>query len=64
MPTLTAVRRNPWLCSYYQRLIAAGKLPKVALVAAMHKLLFAVYAVAKNRRTFEPRGKTAPGALA
>jgi transposase len=55
MPTLTAVRRNPWLCNYYQRLRASGKLPKIALVAAMHKLLFAVYAVAKNRRPFEPR---------
>jgi transposase len=55
MPTLTAVRRNPWLREHYQRLIAAGKLPKVALVAAMHKLLLAVYSVAKNRRPFEPR---------
>jgi transposase len=35
MPTLTAVRKNPWLRAYYQRLRAAGKLPKVALVAAM-----------------------------
>ena len=55
MPTLTAVRRNPWLASYYQRLRAAGKLPKVALVAAMRKLLCAVYSVAKNRRPFVPQ---------
>jgi transposase len=52
MPTLTAVRKNPWLCSYYQRLRARGKLPKVALVACMHKLLLAVYSVAKHRRPF------------
>lgn len=58
MPTLTAVQRNPWLRAYYQRLIAAGKLPKVALVASMHKLLLAVYSVAKNRRPFEPRMTT------
>jgi transposase len=55
MPTLTAVRRNPWLRAYYQRLLAAGKLPKVALVASMRKLLCAVYSVAKNRRPFVPQ---------
>jgi transposase len=52
MPTLTAVRRNPWLRAYYERLRARGKLPKVALVAAMRKLLIAVYHVAKHRRPF------------
>lgn len=55
MPTLTAVRRNPWLKVYYDRLRARGKLPKVALIAAMHKLLFAVHSVARNRRPFVPR---------
>ncbi len=52
MPTLTAVRKNPWLRAYYQRLRARGKLPKVALMACMHKLLFAIYSVAKHRRPF------------
>jgi transposase len=52
MPTLTAVRRNPWLRAHYHRLLARGKLPKVALVACMRKLLLAVYSVAKNRRPF------------
>jgi transposase len=59
MPTLTAVRKNPWLRAYYERLRAAGKLPKVALVAAMRKLLIAVYTVARNRRAFVPRLPTA-----
>jgi transposase len=54
MPTLTAVRKNPWLRAYYEHLRARGKLPKVALVACMHKLLFAVYSVAKHRRPFVP----------
>lgn len=39
MPALTAARRNPQLCAFYQRLIAKGKLPKVALTAVMRKLL-------------------------
>jgi transposase len=54
MPVLTAVRKNPWLRAYYQRLLARGKLPKVALIAAMRKLLVAIYAVAKQRRAFVP----------
>ena len=52
MPTLTAVRFNPWLRAHYQRLRARGKLPKVALMACMHKLLLAIYSVAKHRRPF------------
>ena len=55
MPTLTAVRYNAWLRSHYQRLLARGKLPKVALVACMHKLLLAIYSVAKHRRAFVPQ---------
>jgi transposase len=54
MPVLGAVRRNPWLKAFYERLIAAGKPPKLALVAAMRKLLHAVYSVAKNRKPFVP----------
>ena len=54
MPTLVAVRTNPWLRAYYDGLRARGKLPKVALIAALHKLLFAVYSVAKHRRPFVP----------
>jgi transposase len=52
MPVLGAVRRNPWLRTFYERLRAAGKPPKLALIAAMRKLLHAIYSVAKNRRTF------------
>jgi transposase len=52
MPVLVAVRLNPWLRAYYFRLRSAGKRPKVAMIATMHKLLAAVYSVAKNRRPF------------
>lgn len=54
MPTLTAVEKNPWLRAYYLRLRGRGKLPKVALIAAMRKLLVAVYVVAKRRSPFRP----------
>lgn len=52
LPTLTAVRRNPWLRAFYERLRAAGKPAKLALIAAMRKLLHAVYTTAKHRRPF------------
>ncbi len=55
MPTLTAVRKNPWLKAYYEGLRARGKLPKVALIAAMRKLLIAVHWVASHRRAFNSR---------
>jgi len=55
MPALSAIQHNPWIRAYYTGLVARGKLKKVAIVAAMRKLLIAVYAVAKTRRPFEPR---------
>lgn len=62
MPTLVATKRNPWLRAYYQRLVSRGKPRKVAVVAAMRKLLTAIYSVAKSRRPFVPRiEQAAPG---
>jgi transposase len=58
MPVLTAVRRNAWLGACYERLRAAGKPAKLALVAALRKLMHAVYSVAKHRKPFELRLKT------
>jgi len=55
MPTLAAVSRcNPWLQAFYRRLIARGKPHMVALVAAMRKLILAIYSVAKHGRAFVP----------
>ena len=42
MPVLVGIRLNPWLRTYYLRLRSAGKRPKVAIIAAMHKLLTAI----------------------
>lgn len=60
MPTLTAVLRNSWLRAFYERLLAAGKPAKVALVASMRKLVTAIYSVAKNRKPFVPRLPATP----
>lgn len=55
MPTLRAVTCNPWLKAFYDRLVAAGKPKKLAMVAAMRKLLAAMLSVAKHRTPFVPR---------
>ena len=39
MATLVATRFNPRIKAFYQRLLANGKVKKVALTAAMRKLI-------------------------
>ncbi len=48
MAALTAARCNPAIRSFYQRLVAAGKLKKVALIACMRKLITHVNAIVRN----------------
>jgi transposase len=52
MATLSAVRHDLRLKTFYQRLIAAGKPKKVALVAAMRKLLTIINAVFRSGETY------------
>ena len=48
MATLAATRFNPVIRVFYQRLLAAGKPKKVALVACMRKLLTILNAIVKS----------------
>lgn len=48
MAALVATRFNPTLKAFYQRLIAAGKLKKVALTAVMRKLIVLLNHLLKN----------------
>jgi len=55
MATLTATRHNPRIKDFYQRLLAAGKPKKLALVAAMRKLLTILNTLVKrNQRWQDP----------
>jgi len=54
MATLSATLHNPLIRAHYQRLRAAGKLPKVAIVACMRKLLTILNAMAKTGTAFDP----------
>lgn len=52
MPVLSAIRFNPAIRRLYLRLIAKGKLQKVALTACMHKMLTILNSMAKNNITW------------
>jgi transposase len=55
MSTVSAVRFNPILKSIYLRLRAAGKPPKLALIACMRKLLTILNAILKYRTPWSPK---------
>jgi transposase len=55
MATLVAVRFNPVIKTFYERLLQKGKLKKVALTACMHKLLIVLNAMMKNNSSWQPR---------
>lgn len=48
MATLSAIRHNPVLKSFYQRLVAKGKPRKVAIVACMRKFIIYINFVLKH----------------
>jgi len=52
MATLAATKHNPPLRAFYQRLVAAGRPGKVALTAAMRKLLTILNAILRDRRAW------------
>jgi transposase len=54
MATLTGVHHNPVLQACYQRLLAAGKPKKVALVACMRKLLRICNAILASHTPWNP----------
>ncbi len=55
MATLAAVRCNPALKTFYLRLRSAGKPAKLALTAAMRKLLTILNAMLKHRTPWSPQ---------
>lgn len=54
MATLTAVRHDRRIKAFYERLLARGKAKKVALVAAMRKLLTIINAVFRSGQPYQP----------
>lgn len=54
MATLSAIRYNPVIREFYQRLVARGKIKKVALVACMRKLLTILNRMVKDSTPWDP----------
>jgi transposase len=54
LPTLTAIRFNPVLKAFYERLLKAGKPRMQAVGACMRKLVMICYRVLRNRTPFDP----------
>lgn len=59
MAALVATRHNAVIRAFYQRLLAAGKPKKVALVACMRKLLTILNAIARSRQGWSDTFHTA-----
>ncbi len=55
MATVTATRCNPVIKAFYERLLAAGKLKKVALTACMRKFLTILNAMVKHKTMWNPK---------
>ena len=54
MGAMTAVRHNPMLRAFHQRLVAAGKPKMVAIIAVARKLLTILNAILRDRRPWQP----------
>jgi transposase len=53
MATLAAIRRNPKIRRHYEKLVAAGKPKKLALVACMRKLLTILNAIVRDGKPWQ-----------
>lgn len=54
MGAMSGIRFNPVLKEFYQRLCAAGKPKKLAIMAVAHKLLIHLNAIARKREKWAP----------
>lgn len=54
MATLVAAHHNPVIRAFYQRLLAAGKTKKLALVACMRKLLTILNTILRTKCPWQP----------
>lgn len=54
MATVSAIRRNPSIGAFYRRLRSSGRPAKVAITAAMRKLITILNAILRDRRPWQP----------
>ena len=54
MPAIVAIRHNPILRVFAERMKGNGLKPKQVIVAVMRKLLHLAYGILKNKEPFNP----------
>ncbi|MDK1082174.1 MAG: transposase, partial [Anaerolineae bacterium] len=54
MPTLSAIRSNPFIREFYTRLLEQGKPKKVAVTACMRKVLVILNSMVRNMEPWQP----------
>ena len=54
MPTLSAIRFNPAIGNFYQRLLSKGKTKMTAVIAAMRKLLTILNLMIAQDQSWDP----------
>jgi transposase len=54
MATRSAARHNPAIRRFYERLLKAGKVDRVAITACMHKLLIIINAMLRDNVVWDP----------
>jgi len=54
MPTLVSIQYNQKIKVFYDRLVLKHKPKKVAVIAAMRKLLLIAHAIHKNKTVYVP----------
>ena len=57
MPTLVAIRHNPVIQDFYERMLQNGKCKMVAVGACMRKMIHIIYGVLQNQTPFVAHGK-------
>lgn len=53
MPAMVALKYNPLMKVFAERLKSDGLAPKAVIAACMHKLIRQIYSVLKSRTTFD-----------
>ncbi len=54
LAALAATRHNPTIRTFYQRLVAAGKAKKVALIACVRKLVHLLNSMVRSGQHWNP----------
>ena len=54
MATIVAIRHNPLIAAFYQRLTRGGRPKKVAIIAAMRKLVTILNAMLRDQQPWQP----------